>query len=204
VSTLAEIGTMAHVYRMRTAYNENGDSPWDALWYDGDDEDLEPLDGQMRLAAVWSGPCIRLEKRDVKPDFFVFQLYYATTQAVCRLLSPLVGDTVEFLPLEINSDSPLFVMHPLLRVEFDEKAVVNNKAGENITVVRTYSFDAKQFEEDMHVFQVRQAIGSAARNAGYPCSGVLVSAEFKQLCEKNNLQGIVFESVWEQETPPDD
>ena len=187
------------VYKIRTAYNDTGDSPWDAIWYDGDDDDLDPLDSEMRLAAIWSAPAVRVEKRHMTPDLYVFQVYYAATEAVYNLLSPLVGDSVEFLPLAIAGGVRLFVMHPLLRAEFDEKAVVNAHAGENVTVIRKYSFNPQQFEEDMHVFQVRQPLGSPARNAGYPCPGILVSSELKELCEKNGLRGIFFENVWERD-----
>jgi len=47
----------------------------------------------------------------------------------------------------------------------------------------------------MHVFQIRQAPGSPGRDAGYPVSGVLVSQDFRDLCLKNGIRGIVFQKV---------
>ena len=47
-------GKAMQVFRIKTAYDETGNSPWDALWYDGDDEDLDSLDCQMRLGLFGS------------------------------------------------------------------------------------------------------------------------------------------------------
>jgi hypothetical protein len=127
------------IYKIEPAYDESGDSPWDALWYDGDDEDLDALDCQMCLNAVWKAPVVRLEKREATPSFYVFQVYYATTKKFRDLLVELVADSVEFLPLRVSSGKRLFVMHPLLRVDLDDGATVSGKSGENITAVRKYS-----------------------------------------------------------------
>jgi hypothetical protein len=184
-------------FKIRTAYDEMGNSPWDAIWYEGDDEDLDVLKGQFRLACVWKAPPAAIQKRKRTPDIYVFQLYSATTQSVCQLLAPLTTDSVEFLPLRIPGHKPLFVLHPLLRIDLDDGAEVErNSVSGNISVIRRYSFARDQVEVGMHILQVRQAPGSAARNAGYACSGILVSAELKELCETNGLCGVAFEKVW--------
>jgi hypothetical protein len=56
------------VFKLDTAYDTHGNFPWDAVWYDGDDEDIDVLDCQMRLAAIWKPPEICLEKRHQRPD----------------------------------------------------------------------------------------------------------------------------------------
>lgn len=184
---------------MSVAYDGLGNSPWDAIWYDGEDEDLDVLDCEMRVGAVWRPPLVRVEKRERRPAIYGFQLRFAMGEAACKQLSSLLGDTVEFLPLRVKRKTPLFVMHPMLRVDLDEKAVVGrNSVSGNITVIHRHRFVEKQFEEGTHVFQLRQAPGSAARDAGYPCSGVYVSSEFKSLCEANVLPGVAFENVCSQ------
>jgi hypothetical protein len=182
-------------YKMEVAFDEEGNSPWDALWYEGDDEDLEVLDSQCRVEKVWKPPTVKLQRRIQTPDIYGFQLYFATTDRARQLLSPLTADTVEFLSLDTPEKKTLFELHPLLRVDLDEHAIVEANEGDNITVIYKYSFVRDQLNDDMHVFQVRQAKGSPARDAGYACDEVLVSSKFKELCEKNNLRGIVFKSI---------
>jgi hypothetical protein len=185
------------VYKIMTQYDERGNSPWDALWYDGGDEDLDPLDSEIRLAAVWAPPVVRLERRHKTPDIYVLHVYRVVTTPARELLSPLVAKLVEFLPISTAGTRGLYVMHPLLRVDLGRDAVVTpTRPGENITVVRKYSFAPGQLTDGMHVFQVRQAPGSPGRDAGYPVSGVLVSSRFKKLCEKAELRGVTFEKVW--------
>jgi hypothetical protein len=185
------------VFRIKTAYREDGNSPWDALWYDGDDENIDVLDCEMRLGTIWRSPQIRLEKRERSPDIYVFHLHYAVSERAKDLLLPLVQDAAEFLPLSTESAVPLFVLHPLLRVDLGEDAVVTmNSVSGNIVVIQKYSFNPRELEEAMPIFQARQAVGSAARDAGGPCSGVLVSEDFCTLVEKNELRGVVFDRVF--------
>jgi hypothetical protein len=187
------------IFRVRTAYDDQGNSPWDAVWYDGDDSDLDVLDTEIGVARVWKPPAVRFEKRVRSPDIYVFQVWFAVTERVSKILSPLVTDTVEFLPLHVAGHDPFLVLHSLRRVDLDQNAIVRQgEVSGNISVIRKYSFRREQLEEGLHVFQVRQALGSASRDAGLACSGVLVSSEFKQACEKNKLLGVTFEEVYDE------
>jgi hypothetical protein len=185
------------IYKVDPDYHPDYDSPWDAIWYDGDEEDLSCLDCGRPLQPIWKAPRVRVEKREQTPDVFVFLLHYACSDRVRHLLKRLVGHSAEFLPLSAGTDISVSVIHPLLRVDLDDKAEVSrNRVSGNITVIKTYSFDHKQFNQPMHIFQVRQAEGSWARRGGSPCSGILVSQAFKALCDKNNIRGIRFEEVF--------
>lgn len=185
------------VYKISTAYDEDGNSPWDAIWYDGDDEDLDVLGCPMRLGAIWSSPQTRLEKRNKTPDIYAFQLYYAVSERVKAQLLPIVEDTAEFLPLSTDSAEPLFVLHPLLRLDLDERAVVlKNSVSGNITVIKKYSFDPHDFEERIPIFQVRQGLGSVARSAGFPCTGVLVCRDVFKVHQKNRFRGVTIDKVF--------
>ncbi len=183
-------------FRLEAAYDATGNLPWDALWYDGDDEDLDALSCQMRLGPVWKSPLVRLETRDRRPDAYEFHLYFAFTRRISEVLSGLVEDSAEFLPLRLPGSKRIFVMHTLSRVDLDAHALVDrNKVSGNITDVRKYSFVKQQMRDGMHVFQIRQAAGSAGRDAGYAVSTVLVSSKFRDICEQYHVQGIIFESI---------
>ncbi len=191
-------GSAVEVFRIETEYDVDLNSPWDGLWYQGEDYDLNVLAFEARLQPVWKAPVARIENREHRPDIYEFQAFYAVTERVRNILSPLVKDTVEFLPLSIASGERLFVLHPLLRADLDyTRAVVHrNVVGGNIIKVEQYAFPAIQ-EEVMHMFQLRQAPGSFSRDTGFAYSSVLVSREFKELCEANNVRGAVFPQVFD-------
>lgn len=185
------------VFRIERDWDEHGNSPWDALWYDGDPEDIDVLDCAMRLGAIWRSPAIRLEKRIQVPDIYGFHHHYAVSERAKALLLPVVEDAAEFLPLLPPGDRPLFVLHPLVRADLDEQSVVSaSSVSGNITVIRKYSFAPSDLEEAMPVFQARQARGSAGRDARYPCTGVLVSLESCSVCRENALCGVAFTKVF--------
>lgn len=185
------------VFKLNIAYDEEGNSPWDALWYDGDEEDIEVLDCQMRLGAVWKSPQIRFEKRDQTPDVYGFQTYFAVSERIRDRLLPIVEEAVEFLPLSVDAVTPLFALHPLFRADLDERAIVSkNSVSGNISVIRSYSFNPEELQDAIPIFQVRQPNGSKARNAGYPCSGVLVSQDVVEVFEQSGVLGVVCDLVW--------
>lgn len=194
------------VFHLDTDYDAQGNSPWDTIWYDGDYEDIDVLDCDAKLAAIWKPPNVRVEERNKGPDFFVFQTYFAVTERVRVLLLHIVQNTVEFLPLSTDMNLLLFVLHPFIRVDLDDGAVVSrNSVSGNVTVIRKYSFAPNAFDElqqdwqqPIHVFQVRHPLGSSARDGGVAVSGLLVSREFVDLCKKNNLQGVTFKKVFPQ------
>src|SRR6185312_6664858 len=110
------------VFKLGADYDVLGNSPWDALWYDGDDDDLDALDCQMRLMPIWKPPLVRLEKRDQRPDIYIFQVYYVCTRRISHILYPLVSDSVEFLPIRISERKRLYVMHPVARIDLSLNA----------------------------------------------------------------------------------
>src|SRR5438552_4140899 len=126
-----------HVYKIQTAYDQSGNSPWDTLWYEGDDQDLDVLCSEMRLRPVWRPISTRLEKRDKRPDIIVFHRFFAVTEAVQDCLAPLLDDSVEFLPVLTGGDQSYRVLHPILRNELDGHATVTtNAVSGNITVIQ--------------------------------------------------------------------
>jgi hypothetical protein len=188
-----------------TDWDENLNSPWDALWDDGPDGSLDCLGGSLSLSAIWKPPPVKLEKRTKRPDIYTFVLNYAVNERVCDLISPIVREEAEFLALDVAETGPLFVVHPLWPVDFDEDAEVScNAVSGNITVVGKYSFtlDPDEYDGPRHLFRMRQARGSAARDAGFTLNSLIVSQEIKRLCEKNSIAGVVFKRVQRSEKSP--
>ena len=182
-------------YVVDTDWDADGNSPWDALWPDLDDDALACLDGSLPLAAVWKSPPVTLQRRAKRPDVYAFVLHHAVTQRVRDLLAPIVREEAEFLPLDVPGIGCVFLVHPLFPVDFDERAVVScNSVSGNITVVREYSFtlDPDEYDGPRHLFRMRQAKGSASRDAGITLSSLIVSQKIKRASERAGIAGIVF------------
>jgi hypothetical protein len=181
-----------------TDWDENLDSPWDALWDEAKFGALDCLGGSLPLDAIWKAPPVKLERRVKRPDVYSFVLHYAVTERVRDLFAPIVRGEAEFLPLAVSKMNPVFVVHPLWPVDFDEGAEVQcNEVSRNITVVRKYSFtlDPDQYDGPRHLFRMRQAKGSAARDHGFTLKSLIVSEVIKAVCEEHGVAGIVFKKV---------
>ncbi len=183
------------LFKIETDYDLQGNSPWDAVWYDGDYRDLKALKCELGLAPIWKPPAVRIEQRLTTPNIYVFELFYAVDKGTMNLLKSLVRDSAEFLPLEAGK--PLFALHPLLRVELDYRAVFGDQVlTGNVTHIPNYVFPKGELTSDVHLCQIRQPPGTNARDVGFPCTGVFVSERFRSLCVKNDLKGIRFSKVW--------
>lgn len=174
-------------------WDAKGNSPWDALWYK-DDDALRCLSGSHPLAAIWKPPAVKRQKRRQRPDVYSFVLHYAVVEAVRKLWAPIVRKEVEFLPLAVANLGPLYIVHPLWPVDFDEGAEVSRSGRGNITLVQKYSFtlNPDHYPGPRHIFRMRQAPGSPARDHGSTMTTLIVSEKVKRASEKANLTGIVF------------
>lgn len=181
-----------------TDWDKNFNSPWDSLWDGEPYRALDCLGGSLPLEAIWKAPAVTLEKRAKRPDIYSFVLNYAVTDHVRAMLAPIVREEAEFLPLLVEGTGALFVVHPLWPVDFDDRAEVScNVVSGNITVVRKYSFtlNPDQYDGDRHLFRMKQAKGSAARDHGFTLNQLIVSEKIKDVCERNAITGIIFKKV---------
>lgn len=185
-------------YVIETNWDEDNNSPWDAIWPDLPDDALDCLLGSLPLAAIWTSPPVTLEKRQRRPGVFGFVLHYAVTEAVRDLIAPIVQDEAEFLPLSLPNRETAYVIHPLWPVDFDERAEVEaNQVSGNISVVCKYSFtlDPEEFGGPRHLFRMRHPNGSAARNRGSTLHRLIASQPIKDACEKAGISGVVFKNA---------
>jgi hypothetical protein len=179
-------------------WDESNNSPWDALTHPGELYALHCLNGSLPLAAIWKAPRVDVYEGTRRPDIYEFELYWAVTEGVRELFSPIVGEEAEFLPLKVPNRARVYVIHPLWPVDLDDGAKVSrNSVSKNITVVGKYSFtlDPDQYDGPRHMFRMRQARGSAARDHGCTLSTLIVSETIKAVSEENGLAGISFKKV---------
>jgi hypothetical protein len=179
-------------------WDETHNSPWDALTHNGDIDALDCLDGSLHLAAIWKPPQVSLYKGTKRPDVYDFQLHWAVTEHVRKLFAPVVQEEAEFLPLKIPRLGRVYVIHPLWPVDLDRYAKVErNSVSKNIVMVEKYSItlDPDEYDGTRHMFRIRQAKGSAARDHGCTLSTLIVSEKIKHVAEQNGVAGVVFKKV---------
>jgi hypothetical protein len=185
-------------YAIDIDWDEMHNSPWDALTHDGDLDALDSLDGSLHLSAIWKPPQVSVYRGTKRPDVYDFQLHWAVTERVRKLLAPIIKEEAEFLPLKAPKLGRVYVVHPLWPVGLDRDAEVErNPVSKNIGVVNKYSItlDPDEYDGPRHLFRIRQAKGSAARDHGCTLSTLIVSEKIKHVAEQNGLAGIVFKKV---------
>jgi hypothetical protein len=194
------------IYQLDIPWDEFGNSlPFDVLNFASAAEERRCgtlLDQAQPLAAQWKPPRMKLRKRKWRCDILrlgVLQCWALTGRAK-EILEPLLGKSVELLPLKC-ADLECWVMHPLRHIELAAEAIHNGRGGSNITEIEKYAFRPQDLA-GLHLFGVLNSPGSAARKAGlsYQCN--YVSSEFKQLVDQHDLQGAALEEIYSYRHKP--
>jgi hypothetical protein len=192
--------TRLGIYMIDGGFDQIGNSlPWDVLDYARQQDQQafsDRLDQAKRLAKTWAAPRVNLRKRKWRCDLISLYPHWAVNDKARAALEQLLKGHVEFLPLRCDAFPQLWVLHPLRHIDLATDAE-HNAAGRacNMTAIRRYSFEIEALQ-GLHLFGVKQAIGSPARRAGYCFGADYVSEQFRQLVATSELQGVVFEKVF--------
>jgi hypothetical protein len=199
VSPPPRAGARLGIYQIGTGWDEFHNSlPWDGLVYAREKDEEKYTDQLYKvkpLARNWRALRVKLHRRKWRCDLIQLYPHWAVNERARAALTPLLGKTVEFLPLRCAKLPGLWVLHPLRHIDLAAGAVHNGKAGHNMTVIHRYAFEAEDLK-GKHLFGVKQVPGSAARAGGHCFRANYVSEEFKGAVTTNGLQGIVFEKVF--------
>jgi hypothetical protein len=191
-------GAPLGIYKMDGGWDEFGNSlKWDLLDYVDERSYFRnnPLKLTKPLAHSWKPPRVTMRKRDWRCDLIDLFLHSAVNEKARAALEPLLGKSVEFLPLRCNEVSRFWVMHPLRYVDLGPRAVHNGQFGDNMTSIRKYDFNIDDLE-GKHLFGIKQTPGSHSRGAGICFGNNYVSEEFRRVVIEYDLQGVVFEKVF--------
>jgi hypothetical protein len=189
------------IYRLSGGWDEFWNSlPWDRLECVLDDEEdrcRELLRKAKSLRRSWKPPKLNLCKRKWRADLMELwpNSHWVANESAMQALSPLLGNTVEFLQVLCYDLRKLWVLHPLEHIDLAGGAVHNGSRGDNMTSIKRYDFNVKDLV-GKHLFGVKQVTGSPARKGGYCFAADYVSEEFKLTFAKHRLQGVVFEEVF--------
>lgn len=182
------------VYKINGGYDKFHNSlPWDVLDY-ARESDAEKyrnlLDKAKSLAKSWKVPRVKLRRRKWPCDLIALYPHWVVNEKSRAALMPLLGKTVEFLPLRCNDLPDLWVMHRLQHICLAANAVHNGSPDHNMTVIRRHAFEIDDVK-GKHLFGIKQA-----PDWGYCIGTNYVSEQFKQVIEAHELQGVVFEKVF--------
>jgi hypothetical protein len=185
------------VYLMDPGHDAKGRSyPRDSLHFEGPDEDLDALDKRTPLARNWRPLSVTFRRGLWTSDILqVYCFATAVNERAVKALAPLVGKSVEWLPIKTNADEPLFLIHPLVHLHLDANAEHNGGNGRNITVIRRYSFRPADLK-NVHMFQIVGPPDSPAGAAAHAMHHICVSDDFVQMVEQHGLRGMVFKKIF--------
>ena len=180
-------------YLLKPDWNKRGNLDWHYLSYDGDLDDLSPLRGLHPLAAIWNPPSVELKMEKRPPNIYKFDLRFAVDLPTRDVLAPIIGADVEFLPLRLDGDQSLFVIHPLYATYLDANA--NYRRGSNngnIIVIDEYSFSQPKsfYGKPCQAFAIRHPADSPAGRNGSVRSDLIVTQEVCELFETNSISGV--------------
>lgn len=167
---------------------QRGEMPWKS-----------PLKTVNALASTWEPPLLNVIRGPNAPDFFHCLTDWAVTPEVVEAISTRVGEDVEFLPIECDYEKPLFLLHVLKLVELGPNAnATRNSLCKNITSIYKPDFDIGALSS-CSLIRVKQAPGSAARNAGLACGDVYAVGEFADFLIECSFQGVDLVTVFDRE-----
>jgi hypothetical protein len=147
---------------------------------------LEVLAGVEPVAAKWVPLTVRFHKMEKAGDFpYLSTDVPVFTKRALQALQPLIGQSIEALPLECESEE-LYAIHALELMDCldHSRSVVTRFPSGGIMDVEEFVFK-KNCDQGKHIFRLTDA----------PTKYVFVSDQFKSVVEKNKLRGLIFEKV---------
>jgi hypothetical protein len=187
------------IYEMDSGWDEYYNSlPWDHLNYVSEREGEirgYQLDTARPLARTWKVPRVKLRRRRWRCDLIKLHPHWVVNENAHPALTPLLGKTVEFLPLRCAELSTIWVMHPLRHLDLAPEAVHDAEKGDNMTRIGQYAFQADDLR-GAHLFGVKQVPGSPARKGGHCYGANYISEEFRRCVRTHGLQGVTFKKVF--------
>jgi hypothetical protein len=135
----------------------------------------------------WTPLEVGIESLNTKRgDFFsVVARTFACNEKAWKILAPLINNNVQLLPLKCNEGSYniLKVTNIVDCLDYSKADVFRFQQTGKVLGIRKYAFK-EDLIQSQHFFAIPEKK-----------FGILVSQEFKDLVEKNNLEGLNFEQV---------
>jgi hypothetical protein len=192
------------VYLIESGWDEFRNSlPWDLLHFESVHEDMRldlVLHQTRPLLETWKPLNMFLDRRKWRCDLMAAGVghHWAVGKKAHNSFASLLGETVEFLPVNCDHLKPCWIIHPLHYVDLAPAAEHNAKGTANMTVVRKWAFRPEDLA-GLHLFGLHQAPRSRSRQEGIGFCGNLCSDQFRRTVEVNDLFGIVFQEVFAYE-----
>jgi hypothetical protein len=146
---------------------------------------LDKFTGE-RLADTWTPVAVKTLKVKKAGDFlYLIHHVPVFSERAWQVLQPLVKDSVEALPLK-HPKKIFYAINVLVLVDcldYSRSQIERFPSG-GIMEIERYVFK-DGCVEGKHIFKVAEA----------PLKRVLVSEKFKELVEKNRLEGLIFSKV---------
>ncbi len=189
------------VYSVEGGWDEFRNSlPWDVLDFESTELSMQMhkgLDQTGPLLESWKLLQMTLRRRKWRCDLVQAGAgrHWAVSRKAYDVLAPLLGQTVEFLPVNCEEWNPCWIMHPLHYVGLGPTGEHNAKGTANMTVVRKWAFRREDLA-GLYLFGLQQAPRSSSRQAGIGFRSNLCTDRFRLAVEANDLSGVVFDELF--------
>ena len=142
---------------------------------------------QIEEKSAWIPLEVKIESYDTKRgDFFsVIAGVFACNQKAWDILAPLIKDSVQLLPLRCDQGNfnILKVINIIDCLDYSKANLFRFQETGRVLGIRKYAFK-EQLIRNQHFFAIPEQK-----------FGILVSQTFKDLVEKNQLEGLTFKQV---------
>lgn len=194
----------APLYLLKVEYDKRGNGIWHFLvthsFGDSEWDQIASLDRPGAVLPTWKALPVGVDRLKKCPDLFVFwRKYFVAAESAVAVLRPLLGNSVEFLPLRIVAECeemgdlpatmlseeypPVYLIHPLRHVGLAPGARVSYCPGTTIvTEVQRYAFHRAEIAKQ-HLFWLEGEWK------------YIVSEKFREVVEQEGLRGVKFEKI---------
>lgn len=158
--------------------------------------ECEDLIKTNSLRDSWEKPnLIPSEKADPIDLYFSVTENFAFSPAAVATLQELIGDSAEWLPVEIYGIGEYFFLNPLVAVSLGPDAQwEQNDVSKNIVEISKYNF----VETDLtghNVFRISQPPESSAGKAGFCFASIVVTEKFRSAWDAAKYKGLEFKAL---------
>lgn len=151
------------------------------------DDSLLFLEGKQ-IGQDWTPIDVKLiPGKDPAHDVLIFAPGFGLTKRAVEILSPLIGENVEFLPL-ISKDGQFYTMNVINVVhalDIDRSKLERFEKSGKVMIIDEYVFHKDRIEDQL-IFKIPEQIRSR----------VYVTDRFRDAVEKAGLGGFRFKQLW--------
>ncbi len=143
---------------------------------------------QDKSPKVWKPITVKIDPRHKKGDFPSLCPFLVFSSRARKVLQPLIGNYVEFLPLKLEGD---LEQYAIIKIKQRTDCLDYSRAE-----VKRFSHSGRVMRVLKFAFKKGSLNNKNFFNIPEETAGIFVSDKFKNCVEDNNLEGLIFREVY--------